>query len=124
MKLVLPPLSFGSLAIVALLAAAPAGLAQSSAVTPTGRAASGLTEKSFKHPCRDRLATLTRGERATFKAARRAALRDPAVKAARANKQAEPRAFHQALRAAMLKADPSVAPILEKLHRHHHRDRA
>lgn len=62
-----------------------------------------------------RLAMLTADERAKLKAAHRAAMQDPAVQAAKAQRDENRRAFRQTLRAAMLKADPSVGPVLDKL---------
>ena len=64
------------------------------------------------------LTKLTPEERAKLKAAHQAALQDPAVKAAEAGRdtdKAGKKAFHEAVRAAMLKADPSIKPILEKM---------
>jgi len=62
-----------------------------------------------------RLALLTPDERTRLKAAHRTALQDPAVQAAKAQRDQTRKAFRQTLRAAMLKADPSIGPTLDKL---------
>lgn len=59
--------------------------------------------------------SLTPEERQKLKAARQVAKNDPAVAGLKGTLKSDRKAFHQALRTAMLKADPSVAPILEKL---------
>ena len=50
-----------------------------------------------------------------FKAAHQKALQDPAVKAAEATRATDKKGFHKVMREAMLRADPSVGPILEKM---------
>ena len=67
-----------------------------------------------------RLATLTTEEKMKLRAAHKAAMKDPTVQAAKAEKSTDKRAFRKAVREAMLKADPSVGPILEKLKEEHH----
>jgi hypothetical protein len=62
-----------------------------------------------------RMAALTPEERERVKSAREKAMQDPAVKAAEAEKSTDPRAFHKAVHEAMLRADPTIGPILEKL---------
>ena len=71
------------------------------------------------------MANLTEAERTQLKAAREQAQNDPAVLAARDAMKAatDPDArkaahatFSQAMHDAMIKADPTVAPILEKMH--------
>ena len=64
---------------------------------------------------RERLAILTPEERQKFMAAHQKAMQDPAVKAAEATRATDKKGFHKAMREAMLRADPSVGPILEKL---------
>ena len=64
---------------------------------------------------RGRLAVLTPEERRQFIAARRKAKEDPAVKSAEATRETDRRGYHKAMKEAVLRADPSVAPILEKL---------
>ncbi len=64
---------------------------------------------------REKLASLTPEEREKLKAAREKARQDPAVKAAEATKDTDRKGFHRTMAEAMVRADPSVAPILEKL---------
>jgi len=64
---------------------------------------------------RARWASLTEDERARLKAAHQKALADPAVWAARERLKKARREFRDLLRPALLKADPSIQPILEKL---------
>jgi Spy/CpxP family protein refolding chaperone len=68
--------------------------------------------------------SLTPEQRKQLKAARMAAKDDPAVQAAREKlraaqgpeaKRAAAKEMHEAMKAAMLKADPSLAPLLEQL---------
>ncbi|MBV9128129.1 MAG: hypothetical protein JO117_08600 [Verrucomicrobia bacterium] len=61
------------------------------------------------------LAQLTPEERQKLKAAHDAALRDPAVQALEGERTSNRPAFQRAVREAMLRADPSVGPILEKM---------
>ena len=71
------------------------------------------------------MANLTENEREQLKAAHEKVKNDPAVIAAHEAKKnattpearhAAEEALHKAAREAMIKADPSIAPILEKLH--------
>src|SRR5438045_685608 len=64
---------------------------------------------------RGRWASLTDDERAKLKAAHQKALSDPAVWAARERLIKARREFREVLRPALLKADPSVQSILEKM---------
>ncbi len=75
------------------------------------------TAQEGKHggKMRARLAALTPEERHTLMAARRKAKEDPAVKAAEATRDTDKKGYHKAMKEAMLRADPSVGPILEKL---------
>jgi Spy/CpxP family protein refolding chaperone len=61
------------------------------------------------------LANLTEDERARLRAAHQKALTDPAVQAAREKLKQARREFREVLRPALLKADPSIQPILDKL---------
>ncbi len=61
------------------------------------------------------LASLTPEDRQRIMSARMAAMNDPQVRAAMANRQADPRAFRMAMRDAMVKADPSLAPTFQKI---------
>jgi hypothetical protein len=62
-----------------------------------------------------RLANLTEDERGRLRAAYQKASQDPAVQAAREKLKQARREFREVMRPALLKADPSVQPILEKL---------
>ncbi len=62
------------------------------------------------------MASLTPEEREKLKAARQKAMQDPAVKAADAEKSTDRKAYRKAVHDAMLRADPSIEPILQKLH--------
>src|SRR4051794_10162556 len=62
-----------------------------------------------------RLANLTEDERTRLRAAHQKALQDPAVQAAREKLKQARWEFREVLRPALLKADPSIQPILEKL---------
>lgn len=73
---------------------------------------------------RDRFRSLTPEQRQQLKAARQKAKDDPAVQEAREKMRAAQgpqakreagRAVHQAMRAAMLKADPALAPLLDQI---------
>ena len=62
-----------------------------------------------------RLANLSPDERKKLHAARQAALQDPAVKAAREKMEQAGREFRSAVDAAMIKTDPSIKSILDKV---------
>ena len=62
-----------------------------------------------------RLANLSEDERTRLRAAYQKALQDPTVQAAREKMKQARREFREVMRPALLKADPSVQPILEKL---------
>lgn len=64
---------------------------------------------------RARWANLTEEERSKLKAAHQKAMADPAVRAARDRLKQARREFRELLRPALLKADPSIQPILEKM---------
>jgi Spy/CpxP family protein refolding chaperone len=64
---------------------------------------------------RPRWANLTDEERAKLKAAHQKAMEDPAVRAAQEKLRQARREFREVMRPALLKADPSIQPILEKL---------
>jgi Spy/CpxP family protein refolding chaperone len=59
--------------------------------------------------------SLTPEEQQKVKTARKAVKNNPDVVAARTKLKAEAKSFHETQKAAMLKSDPSLAPILEKL---------
>jgi hypothetical protein len=95
----------------------------SPASTPAATKAAGWKpDAPHEHPG---MATLTESERQQIKSLHEQLKNDPAVVAARQAKQAATTAearnaaeevLHQAMRDAMIKADPSVEPILAKLH--------
>lgn len=62
-----------------------------------------------------RLANLSPEERQKLQAARQKAMQDPSVQAAHDKMRAAHEEFQNAMHAAMLKADPSVQPILDKI---------
>jgi Spy/CpxP family protein refolding chaperone len=62
-----------------------------------------------------RLANLTEDERTRLRAAYQKASQDPAVQTAREKLKQARREFREVMRPALLKADPSIEPILEKL---------
>jgi hypothetical protein len=61
------------------------------------------------------MGNLSADERQKLMAARQSAMQDPAVKSARDKMQAVSKEMHEAMEAAMLKADPSLKPILDKM---------
>ena len=93
-------------ALAAALQFAPTVLAQSPADKPA---------RQFQMERRARWASLNNEERSKLKAAHQKAMDDPAVRAARDKLKQARREFREVLRPAILKADPSVQPILEKM---------
>jgi Spy/CpxP family protein refolding chaperone len=71
--------------------------------------------RPFQNERRARFANLTDDERARLRNAHQKAMTDPAVQAARERLRQARREFREVLRPAMLKADPSIQPILDKL---------
>jgi hypothetical protein len=72
--------------------------------------------RQFQNERRARLlANLTEDERARLRAAHQKAMADPAVQAAREKLKQARREFREILRPALLKADPQIQPILDKL---------
>ena len=92
--------------LVAALRFAPAILAQPPADKPA---------RQFQMERHARWASLNEEERAKLKAAHQKAMADPAVQAARDRLRQARREFREILHPAMLKADPSIQPILEKM---------
>ena len=71
----------------------------------------------------ERFANLSADEREKLKAARQKAMQDPVVQSAQEKRRQADKEFHDALHASMLKADPSIQPILDKMpkgERHEH----
>lgn len=62
-----------------------------------------------------RLANLTPEEREKLKAARQTAMQDPNVQAAHEKMRQARQEFLTAMRGAMVKADPSIQPVLDKI---------
>jgi hypothetical protein len=92
--------------LTAALQLAPAVLAQSPADKPA---------RQFQMERRARWASLSEDERARLKAAHQKAMADPAVRAARERLRQARREFRDVMRPALLKADPSIQPILDKM---------
>ena len=74
--------------------------------------------KGWRHNRGDHLANLTPEERQKVEAARKTAMQDPAVQSAREKMRQSRKDFQGAMHAAMLKADPSIQPILDKIPKH------
>ena len=70
-----------------------------------------------------RLMNLSGEERARLQSAHLAALRDPALRQSRERFQQAKKEYRDKLRDALLKADPSVQPILEKVRRQRREER-
>ncbi len=71
----------------------------------------------------ERFANLSVDEREKLKAARQKAMQEPLVQAAREKMRQADKEFRDALHASMLKIDPSIQPILDKMpkgERHEH----
>ena len=92
--------------LAAALQFAPALLAQPPADKPA---------RQSQMERRARWANLSEEERSKLKAAHQKAMADPAVWAARDRLRQARREFREVLRPALLKADPSIQPILEKM---------
>ena len=71
--------------------------------------------RQFQMERRARWASLNDEERSKLKAAHQIAMADPAVRAAREKLKQARREFREVMRPALLKADPSIQPILEKM---------
>ena len=124
MKLTHPRLLALSLASAALLlpvavraqSDSPAPSATPSVSSPS----TGGDAEAEKHAGRhDRMAALTPDERERVKAAREKAMQDPTVKSAEAEKSTNRRAYQKAVHEAMLRADPTIKPLLEKMRSAH-----
>ena len=71
--------------------------------------------RQFQNERRARWTNLSEEERGRLRAAHQKAMADPAVQAAREKLRQARREFREILRPALLKADPSLQPILDKL---------
>jgi hypothetical protein len=87
---------------------------------PTAGFAQGQRTVDFR---RERFAGLSRDEQTRLRTAHDTAMRDPALAATRQRYEAARKEFRDKLRDALLKADPSVQPILEKVRRQRQKDR-
>ena len=76
------------------------------------------TGKGLRHNEQGRLANLSPAERREVETARQTAMQDPTVQAAHEKMEQARQAFQSAMDAAMLKAEPSIQPILDKMHLH------
>jgi hypothetical protein len=72
---------------------------------------------------RSQFSALSLQEQAKLRSAHDMAMRDPALMQSRARYEQARKEFRDRLRDALLKADPSVQPILEKARRQRHHDR-
>ena len=71
--------------------------------------------RPFQNERRARFANLNEEERARLRSAHEKAMADPAVRAAQERLKQARREFRELMRPAMLKADPSIQVILDKL---------
>ncbi len=72
-------------------------------------------DRSSRNERRARWTNLTEDERSRLRAAHEKAMADPAIQAAREKFRQARREFREILRPALLKADPTIQPILDKL---------
>jgi hypothetical protein len=91
-----------------------AGLLQADALAQTPR---------MRGARQARLMNLSGEERARLQSAHLAALRDPALRESRERFHQAKREYRDKLRDALLKADPQVQPILEKVRRQRREER-
>jgi hypothetical protein len=68
-----------------------------------------------RHHRTERLANLPQEDRQKLKAAHEKAMQDPGLKAAHDKLRQARKEFRDSMRAAMLKADPTIQPILDKM---------
>ncbi|MGI9086732.1 MAG: hypothetical protein ACR2HH_03160 [Chthoniobacterales bacterium] len=99
-------LTISSLALA--LNFAPAAFAQTPEQSGQGRHGRNGRHAQF-------MASLSPDERARLKAAHQKAMADPTVQAAKDRTKTSRKEFREMRRAAMLKADPSIQPILDKM---------
>ena len=90
-------------------------LAPNVAAQPPERDRPDRPFRRFMDDRRDRWASLTEDERARLRSAHEKAMQDPAVQAAREKLRQARREFREVLRPALLKADPSLQPVLDKM---------
>jgi hypothetical protein len=93
--------------LAAAVQTAPVALSQ----PPAG----GQPGQDWKQNQRERFANLSPEEREKLKKARRQAMQDPTVQAAHDKMMQAGKEFRDVMEAAMLKADPSIKPVLDKM---------
>ncbi len=87
-------------------------------------AASGFAQSPQRNEFRrGQFGRLSMEEQARLRSAHDMAMRDPTLAATRQRYEQARKEFRDKLRDALLKADPSVQPILEKVRRQRHQDR-
>jgi hypothetical protein len=74
--------------------------------------------KGWRHNHEGRFANLPPEERQKVEAAHQKAMQDPAVQAAHEKMRQARKDFEEAMHAAMLQADPSIQPILDRMPKH------
>ena len=106
-----------ALPVGGLLAQAPATAATPSVSAPAKSAAAPAEADDENEGKKMRRAyeTLTPDEQRQLRAARKTAMQDPSVKAAEATRATDRKGYRKAMREAMLKADPNIGPVLEKM---------
>ena len=72
-------------------------------------------QKGSRHNQEERLANLSPDERQRLETARQRAMQDPAVQAANEKMKQAHKEFRDTMHAAMLKADPTIQSILDKI---------
>jgi hypothetical protein len=95
----------GIVALCAAIQIAPLALAQNE----------NQTEGPAAARWRQKLANLSEAERQQLKSAHQKAMQDPAVRAAHIKMRQAHKEFRDAMRASMLKADPTIQPVLNKI---------
>ena len=104
-----------------LLAQAPVPAAPVTATPSVSAPAKSAEAEEGEGKARERAMALSPEERQKLRAAHKAALEDPTVKAAEATRATDKKGYRKAMHDAMIKADPSVEPILEKMREEHPR---
>ncbi len=74
--------------------------------------------KGWRHNQEERLGNLSAAERQKVVTAHQTAMQDPGVQAARQKMRQARKDYKTAMHAAMLKADPSIQPLLDKIPKH------
>ncbi len=111
-----------ALPVGGLFAQSPAAPAPAATATPSVSApAKPADAEESDSTVRDRAMALSPEERQKLRAAHNAAMQDPAVKAAEATRATDKKGYRKTVREAMLRADPGIAPILEKMREEHPR---